>query len=143
MVALHQRYYHGAPVTARTQLMGGELLACVMGGVYTDVEKTLIELGRHTAVKETRTAFQNAMQERFISEVQRLSGRRVTSFSSHSHVGPDLEIELFMLARSRRATPDAQARVALVGYRVPAGGVVVGLRTRPLVARRSFSSASC
>ena len=74
------------------------------------------------------------MQERFTSEVQRLSGRRVTSFSS---------IELFMLARSRRATLDAQARVALVGYPVPADGVAVGLRTRPLVARRSFSSASC
>ena len=83
------------------------------------------------------------MQERFTSEVQRLSGRRVTSFSYHSHVGPEVGIELFMLARSRRATPDAQARVALVGYPVPADGVAVGLRTRPLVARRSFSSASC
>jgi uncharacterized protein YbcI len=70
----------------------------VMGGVYTDVEKTLIEVGRHTAVKETRSAFQNAMQDRFISEVQRLSGRRVASFRSHSHVGPDVEVELFMLA---------------------------------------------
>lgn len=40
------------------------------------------------------------MQDRFISEVQRLSGRRVASFGSHSHVGPDLEIELFMLAES-------------------------------------------
>ena len=39
MVALHQRYYHRAPASAKTQLLGGELLACVMGGVYTDVEK--------------------------------------------------------------------------------------------------------
>ena len=61
MVGLHQRYHHRAPVTARTQLLGGDLLACVLGGVYTDVEKTMIEL-------------------------------------RHSRVGPDLEIELFMLA---------------------------------------------
>jgi hypothetical protein len=27
--------------------MDDELLACVRGGVYTDVEKTLIEVGRH------------------------------------------------------------------------------------------------
>jgi hypothetical protein len=27
-----------APVTAKTQLMGGELLACVMGGVYPNVD---------------------------------------------------------------------------------------------------------
>lgn len=78
--------------------MGDELLACVMGGVYTDVEKTMIELQRHTVVQETRSAFQDAMQDRFIDEVQRLSGRRVTLFMSNSHVGPDLEIELFVLA---------------------------------------------
>ena len=97
MVALHERYHHRTPVTVKTQLMGGDLLACVMGGVYTDVEKTMIELQRHTVVQETRSAFQNAMQDKFISEVERLSGRRVTAFISDSHVGPDLEIELFML----------------------------------------------
>lgn len=98
MVALHERYHHRAPATARTQLMSDELLACVMGGVYTDVEKTMLELQRHTIVQQTRSAFQVAMQEKFIAEVQRLSGRRVTLFISNSHVGPDLEIELFMLA---------------------------------------------
>ena len=98
MVAMHKRYYHRAPITTKTQLMGNEVLACVMGGVYTDVEKTMIELERHTLVKETRSAFQHAMQDRLISEVQRLSGRRVNTFVSDSHVGPDLEIELFFLA---------------------------------------------
>ena len=44
MAALHQRYHGRAPVSVKTQLMGDELLACVMGGVYTVVEKTLIEL---------------------------------------------------------------------------------------------------
>src|SRR6185503_15611317 len=44
MIALHQRYYHRAPISARTQLLDDEILACVMGGVYTEVEKTLIEL---------------------------------------------------------------------------------------------------
>jgi uncharacterized protein YbcI len=98
MVALHQRYHHRKPVTAKTVLMGDELLACVMGGVYTDVEKTMIEIQRQPMVQNTRSAFQNAMQDTFINEVQRLSGRRVTTFISNSHVGPDLEIELFMLA---------------------------------------------
>ena len=98
MVALHQRYHHREPVTAKTQLMSDELLACVMGGVYTEVEKTMIELQRQTVVQETRSAFQNAMKSTFIKKVERLSGRRVTAFISNSHVGPDLEIELFMLA---------------------------------------------
>jgi uncharacterized protein YbcI len=98
MVALHKRYHHREPVTAKTMLMSNEMLACVMGGVYTDVEKTMIELQRQTIVQQTRSAFQAAMQDRFISEVERLSGRRVLAFMSNSHVGPDLEIELFVLA---------------------------------------------
>jgi uncharacterized protein YbcI len=97
MVALHQRYYHRAPVTAKTLLLGGDLLACVLGGVYTDVEMTMIELQRSTMVQETRSAFQVAMQQKFIDVVERLSGRDVLAFISNQHVGPDMEIELFML----------------------------------------------
>jgi uncharacterized protein YbcI len=97
MVELHRRYHHRAPVTAKTLLLGDDLLACVMGGVYTDVEKTMIELQRATVVQETRSVFQDAMQSRFIDEVERLSGRAVLAFISNHHVGPDMEIELFML----------------------------------------------
>jgi uncharacterized protein YbcI len=97
MVAFHERYHHRPPGSARTELLDGELLACVMGGVYTDVEKTMIELQKSTIVQETRSAFQQAMRERLIGEVERLSGRRVLVFLSNSHVGPDMEIELFLL----------------------------------------------
>jgi uncharacterized protein YbcI len=100
MVALHQRYYQREPVTAKTLLLGGELLICVLGGVYTDVEKTMIELQRTDIVQETRSAFQTAMEHKFITVVERLSGRDVVSFISNHHVGPDMEIELFMLKPS-------------------------------------------
>lgn len=96
MVALHERYHHRAPVSAKTQMLGEDLLACVMGGVYTEVEKTMIELQRGTLVQETRSAFQRAMQQKFIDDVERLSGREVLAFISNSHVGPDMEIELFI-----------------------------------------------
>jgi uncharacterized protein YbcI len=102
MVKLHRRYHHRAPVTAKTLLLGDDLLACVMGGVYTDVEKTMIELQRATIVQETRSVFQDAMQRRFIDEVERLSGRAVLAFISNHHVGPDMEIELFMLDSGSR-----------------------------------------
>jgi uncharacterized protein YbcI len=97
MVGFHRRYYHREPVTAKTLLLGDDLMACVLGGVYTDVEKTMIELQRGTIVQETRNAFQNAMQDRFIEAVQGLTGRRVLAFISNHHVGPDVEIELFFL----------------------------------------------
>ena len=107
MVGLHERYHHRAPVTAKSLLLGDDLLACVLGGVYTDVEKTMIELQRSTVVQETRSAFQSAMQHRFIAVVERLSGRGVLAFISNHHVGPDIEIELFVLGpeRGRAAAP--------------------------------------
>lgn len=115
MVAFHERYHHRAPVTAKTMLLGDDLLACVLGGVYTDVEKTMIELQQTTVVQETRSAFQTAMQHKFIAAVERLSGRDVLAFISNHHVGPDMEIELFMLkdissAPSPRPAPPARGR---------------------------------
>ena len=103
LVAVHRRYHHRAPVTAKSQLLGDDLLACVMGGVYTDVEKTMIEIQKGPVVQETRSAFQNAMQHRFIEIVERLSGREVRAFISNSHIGPDLEIEIFLLGSAAEA----------------------------------------
>jgi uncharacterized protein YbcI len=97
MVALHERYYHRTPATAKTQLLDDDLLACVLGGVYSDVEKTMIELQHTALVQKTRSAFQDAMQHKFINAVERLSGRGVNTFISNNHVGPDMEIEIFLL----------------------------------------------
>jgi len=105
MVELHRRYHHRAPVTAKTLMLGGDLLACVLGGVYTTVEQTMIELQQSTVVQETRSAFQDAMQHKFIAAVEELSGREVLAFISNHHVGPDVEIELFMLKALERVTP--------------------------------------
>jgi uncharacterized protein YbcI len=104
MVAMHERYHHRAPVTAKSLMLGEDLIACVLGGVYTDVEKTMIELQRTTIVQETRSAFQNAMQHKFIAAIQELSGRDVLAFISNHHVGPDMEIELFLLKPEAGAT---------------------------------------
>ena len=98
MVALHERYYHRPPGSAKSQMMGSDLLACVLGNVYTDVEKTLIEIERDPIVRDNRSAFQDAMEYQFIDVVERLSGRNVLHFISSHNVGPDLEIELFFLA---------------------------------------------
>jgi uncharacterized protein YbcI len=78
-------------------LLGDDLLISVLGGVYTDVEKTMIELQRSTIVQETRSTFQIAMQRRFIDAVESITGRGVLAFISNHHVGPDIEVEVFML----------------------------------------------
>jgi uncharacterized protein YbcI len=105
MVGFHEHYHHRKPVTAKTVLLGDDLIACVLGGVYTDVEKTMIEIQRSTIVQETRNAFQDAMQHKFVKAIEDLSGRGVLAFISNHHVGPDIEIELFFLA-PRQLGPD-------------------------------------
>jgi uncharacterized protein YbcI len=97
MSDLHEHYYHRPPGSTQCRLMGDDLLACVLGGVYTEVEKTLIELERAPLVHDSRNAFQSAMEDRFVALVERLSGKRVRHFVSTHSVGPDLEIELFFL----------------------------------------------
>ena len=95
--ALHERYHGRKPATTRTLMMGDDMLACLMGDIYTDVEKTMIEMQRKAIVHETRSVFQQAMQHRFVGAVQRITDRRVERFISAHHVGPDLELELFLL----------------------------------------------
>ena len=97
LAGLHERHYGRRPRSARSQLVQDELLACVMGDVYTDVEKTLIELQRRPLVHESRSTFQYAMRGRLIAAVERLSGRTVQTFFSTHHVGPDMEVEIFLL----------------------------------------------
>jgi uncharacterized protein YbcI len=97
LVGLHERYHGRRPKSARTRMLGGDLLACLLGEVYTDIEKTMIELQRQAMVHETRSAFQHAMEHRFIAQVERLTHRRVVRFISTHNVGPDLELELFIL----------------------------------------------
>ena len=98
IVGWHVRYHGRTPSSARTRVMGDDMLACLLGDPYTDVEKTMIELQRQALVHETRTEFQRAMEHRFIRDVERLTGREVERFISAYHVGPDLELELFLLA---------------------------------------------
>lgn len=108
MVELHKRYHHRAPVTAKTVLLDDELLISILGGVYTDVEKTMIEVQRGPIVQETRSAFQTVMEHKFINIVERLSGREVLIFISNQHVGPDMEVEVFILKPNPPGTRSAE-----------------------------------
>ncbi len=101
MVEFHRSFHGRPPVIGKALLFGEQLLVCVLGEVYGDVARTMIDVQATTVVQQTRSAFQEEMQDRFIASVQRLSGRDVQAFISNSRVDPDVEIELFML-RPRR-----------------------------------------
>ena len=102
MVAIHERYHGRKPGNAHTILMGDDIVACMLGDVYTDVEKTMIELQRQALVHETRSAFQKAMEHRFIAAVERLTGRAVARFLSTHHVAPTSSSSSSSLSRDPR-----------------------------------------
>jgi hypothetical protein len=45
-----------------------------------------------------RDAFQDAMRDDMVAQVERLTGRRVIAFLSDNHIDPDVAIECFQLA---------------------------------------------
>jgi uncharacterized protein YbcI len=103
---MHRDHYGRGASSARSVYQGNYLIV-FLEDIYTPVERTLIDSGRFEAVKETRAAFQDVMQERFTSEVQKLVGRKVVGFLSQVHVDPDVAVETFILESRPDPVPPA------------------------------------
>jgi uncharacterized protein YbcI len=108
IVGIFREYYGRGASRVRT-VMGADYVITVLEDIYTPVERTLIEAGRFEAVKETRGAFQDTMQERFTHEVEQLVGRKVIGFLSQVHVDPDLAVETFILESDNAPPPQPAA----------------------------------
>lgn len=104
IAGIHREHYGRGASRART-VMGEDYVICFLEGIYTPVEKTLIDAGRFDAVRETREAFQETMRENFCAAVEQATGRKVVGFLSQVHVDPDLAVETFILAGTDGHTP--------------------------------------
>jgi uncharacterized protein YbcI len=95
-VGLLKEYYGKGPTEARTYYWGN-LLVVLMGGGYSQAEKTLIEEGRGKAVMDLRSELQEVMRGRFKLVIEEELRREVVAFMSTTHHDPDLNAELFVL----------------------------------------------
>src|SRR4051812_42780217 len=93
---LHREYY-GRGATATRTVIERNYVSVFMDDVYTPVERTLIDAGNQDSVRQTRHAFQDAMQERFSGAVEEIMERKVIAFMSQVHFDPDMSAELFVL----------------------------------------------
>jgi uncharacterized protein YbcI len=98
IVGLYREHFGKGPTKAKTYALD-DVVICVLRDGLTTVEKTLFGRGRGDAVREMRSAFQDAVADRFTSAVESATGRRVIAFMSQMHVAPDLVIEVFVLDR--------------------------------------------
>jgi uncharacterized protein YbcI len=107
ILGIHRQYYGRGASRART-VMGADYVICFLEGIYTPVERTLIDAGRFDAVQETRAAFQETMREKFSDAVEQAVGRKVIGFLSQVHVDPDLAVETFILEGADGSAPASE-----------------------------------
>jgi uncharacterized protein YbcI len=97
VVRITAEYTGRGPTRARTTI-NGEWIFVTLIDTLTKGERTLANNGRADFVRESRKAFQDAMREDFVAEIEALTGRQVTAFLSDSHIEPDVAVEVFQLA---------------------------------------------
>jgi uncharacterized protein YbcI len=95
---LQRDHYGRGPDSVRT-VVGYDHIICFLENSFVPVERTLIDAGETAAVRETRLAFQRAMERRFVATVEEISGRKVRAFLSQVSLNPDISVEVFVLAR--------------------------------------------
>jgi uncharacterized protein YbcI len=96
MTKLHRDHYGRGPDTVRT-ILGEDHVICFLEDLYMPVERTLLDAGEIEAVKDTRLAFQRAMETRFVEAIETATGRKVRAFLSQIHIDPDISCEIFVL----------------------------------------------
>ena len=97
IVRLHREQFGRGPERARTSI-GGDLVTCVLEGVLTSPETTLMRGGESASVADSRVLLQKAGAAGFIAAVERATGRTVKEFISG--INPDnggTAVEVFVL----------------------------------------------
>jgi uncharacterized protein YbcI len=97
VIRITAEYTGRGPTRART-IVNGEWIFVTLTDTLTKGERTLADNGRTHFVRDTRRAFQDAMRDDLVSEVEALSGRQVTAFLSDNNIEPDVAVEAFQLA---------------------------------------------
>jgi uncharacterized protein YbcI len=95
---LQHDHYGRGPETVRT-VVGYDHIICFLENTLMPVERTLLDAGETDAVRNTRLAFQRAMEARFVAVVEEISGRKVRAFLSQVSLDPDISAEVFVLDR--------------------------------------------
>ena len=89
------------PTNARTHFAGPDTLVCTLEDSLLPAERTMIEMGEHQRVRETRMFLQVASQKQFVDAVEQLLSRKVRAFASAIDPGPGVVFEIFSFEPER------------------------------------------
>ena len=82
LVSLHKEQFGRGPTSARAHFAGHDMLVCVMEDALLPAERTMVKMGEQQRVRESRTAFQAATSDQFVSAVEGIVRREVKAFAS-------------------------------------------------------------
>jgi uncharacterized protein YbcI len=97
IVQLFRTYYGRGPDKAKSFLLDGYIVVCVLENTMTTVEQTLVKNGNADMVRQVRLTFQEAMAAEFKGAVENAMGRTVATYHSQLTMEPDMGFEFFVL----------------------------------------------
>jgi uncharacterized protein YbcI len=99
MVRLYKDQFGRGPTKVKTEFAGPDIVVCTLEDSFTPAERTLVEMGEHQRMRDTRLYFQHATEEEFRGTIERLLNRRVRAFLSGLDTVADVSAEVFYLER--------------------------------------------
>jgi uncharacterized protein YbcI len=100
MVRLYKEQFGRGPTKARSAYAGPDAVLCTLENSFTPAEQSLVRMGEHQRLRDTRMFFQYASEKEFRETVEQIIGRKVRAFVSGVDVEHDLSSELFYLEPS-------------------------------------------
>jgi uncharacterized protein YbcI len=102
LLRIHEQSYGRAARTVKSRFIDDTLIVLMEDLELLPNEEFLVNSGQHETVAHVRSQYQKAIEPTFRAAVERATGRRVRSFSSHVHLEGD---EPF-IAEIFRLTPE-------------------------------------
>jgi uncharacterized protein YbcI len=97
MVHLYKEHFGRGPTKARTHFADPDCLICTLENSLTPAERSLVEMGEHQRLRDTRLFFQHATEPEFREVIERLTSREVRAFVSGIDAAQDVSAEVFYL----------------------------------------------
>jgi uncharacterized protein YbcI len=97
MVRLYKEQFGRGPTKARSVYAGPDAVLCTLENSFTPAEASLVQMGEHQRLRDTRMFFQYATEDKFRTTVEEITGRKVRAFVSGVDVERDVSSELFYL----------------------------------------------
>jgi uncharacterized protein YbcI len=115
MVRLYKEHFGRGPTKARSAFAGPDILVCTLEDSMTPAERNLVAMGEEQRMRDVRTFFQYASEEKFVGAVEETFRRKVRGFVSGMDVKSDISSEVFYLEPRETTQASGNGEVRIQG----------------------------